>query len=96
MIIRGGFNLIFIFALVFAPNDIKSSLPEWGWALVAFLFYFILEDCVLLIFLWLICIHLTEKRPISCNFYIVNGEASDSSFSVSKVFNVGSGKETLI
>jgi hypothetical protein len=96
MVLRGTFNLGFLVAQFLYDGTFKYKLPEWIWAVIAFLFYFLLEDCVLLLFLGLIHAHMRKKDRKEdagqCNPYSASCAGTNSSFSLSKVFNIGTEK----
>jgi len=62
MVLRAAFNLVFLVAQVWYQGTLKERTPDWFGAVVAFLFYFILEDCVLFLFLGLIHAHLRKDE----------------------------------
>lgn len=62
MVLRAVVNLAFLIAQILYAGELKGTLPEWVWAIVAFMFYFLLEDCVLFVFLGLIHAHLGKRE----------------------------------
>ena len=62
MVLRAAFNLAFLIVQVWYQGTLKGKMSEWFRAVVAFLFYFILEDCVLFLFLGLIHAHLRKAE----------------------------------
>lgn len=98
MVLRGTFNLGFLVAQLVQGGTFKSKSPDWVWAVIAFFFYFLLEDCVLLLFLSLIHAHMRKKDRREdagqCNPYPASCAGTNSSFSLSKVFNIGTDKGT--